>query len=64
MAGAIGIGAGTTGILIEGKGTGDCPVPGAACDMEFHGNLRWGIPSVVAGVALVSAGVLLLLGKL
>jgi hypothetical protein len=64
VAGAIGIGAGTTGILLEGSGTGDCPRAGAACSKEFDGNLPWGIASVAAGVALVSAGVLAVLGKL
>jgi hypothetical protein len=64
VAGAIGIGAGTTGILLEGTATGECPLPGAACSKEYDGNLPWGIASVAAGVALVGAGVLAVLGKL
>jgi hypothetical protein len=62
-AGAIGIGAGVTGLYLDGNGI-DCTVPGAACPMEYHGNLPWAVASVAAGVALVSAGVLFLLGKL
>jgi hypothetical protein len=64
VAGAIGIGAGTTGLYLEGNGIGCKGPAGAACEEEYHGNLPWGIASVAAGVALVSTGVLLLLGKL